>query len=642
MFASIRSRMLLVTLLPLTVVIVALAAVFWGGRLGDLDEAHMQRARLIVRQVALSSEYGLFSGNTASLQGVLEGIAREPDVRAVAVFDANGARVAAAGVPLPQRLEGAIASGRLTLDASAMGEPPADVLSEPVLATRVALDDFFSPSATSATPASARLGDAVVVVSRAGLHEREHRSIELALAVGLLALAGGGLLAVRLGRTVVGPITRVSRMIRRIGQGDFAPDVAITQRDPLYDMQVALNHMAQRLGGGREDLERQVEAATLELRAKKEQAEEATLAKSRFLAAASHDLRQPTHALGMFIARLGQLPMDARMAELVRSLEASVQSMQDLLGSLLDLSRLESGVMPVTVQAVNLQQLLDAMQPGLQQMALEKGLRLRIRPTPLWAESDTALLQRIVLNLVHNAIRYTPHGAVLVACRTGGGGSQVRLEVWDSGMGIAETDQADIFKEFYQVARPGGARNQGMGLGLNIVERSAVLLGHSIALRSRPGRGTRFTVTMQRAQPVPQAERRAADHDTLLHHDLSGVRVLVVEDDASALEAVGGLLRSWGCVVQLAGNAGQALLRVVEQGTPQVVLSDLHLGNGLDGIALIERLRAASSQPIAACLMSGSTGADVMEAAQHAGLTLLHKPVRPAKLRNLLRRLTMD
>jgi signal transduction histidine kinase len=180
------------------------------------------------------------------------------------------------------------------------------------------------------------LGFVVLQVSRSDLDAKRQRAMELAFILGAVALILGGFLAVRLGRMVVGPIMRVSRMIQRIGRGDFSAQVNVSAKDPLFDLQEALNHMAQRLGWSREEFERQIQQATEELREKKEEAEQATQAKSRFLAAASHDLRQPTHALGMFIARMGQLPMDGQMSNLVRNLEASVLSMQDLLDSLLD------------------------------------------------------------------------------------------------------------------------------------------------------------------------------------------------------------------------------------------------------------------------------------------------------------------
>ena len=338
------------------------------------------------------------------------------------------------------------------------------------------LDDLFSSSSDARPRQPEVLGHVVLEVSRARLLSRERELLMLALGIGLVGAVLGGFLAMRMASGVVQPVLRVSRMIERIGEGDLTPSSEALPTDPLFDLQIRLNQMAQRLAWGREDLEFRVETATRELRLKKEEAEMATLAKSQFLAAASHDLRQPTHALGMFVARLGQLPLDGESRQLVASLEASVQAMQDLLDGLLDISRLDAGAVPVRRGAVPLGEMFLSLRRALLPLAESKGLRLRIRPTPHWALSDPVLLQRMVMNLATNAIRYTDRGTVLLTCRVVDQGSQLRVDVADSGIGISPSHQEHIFKEFYQVGNSGRDRSQGMGLGLNIVERTAELV----------------------------------------------------------------------------------------------------------------------------------------------------------------------
>lgn len=636
MFPGIRTRMLAAALVPVTLVVLALVAVFWTSRISDLDESHGLRTRLMARQVALASEYGLFSGNVAALQTVLAGLQREPDVRSVAVFDMDGRMLASSGV---LHYNGLKEAGSPAYAQQQRGGS-IDVVVAEVTSGNVPIDDLFSPSPGAQGTAPEVFGHVVLEVSRARLVARERELLVLTLGIGLAGLVLGGILATRMGEGVVRPVLRVSRMIERIGEGDLTPSSELRPNDPLYDLQTRLNQMAQRLAWGREEMEFRVESATRELRLKKEEAETATLAKSRFLAAASHDLRQPTHALGMFVARLGQLPLDAQTRQLVASLEASVQSMQDLLDGLLDVSRLDAGAVQVQLGPVNMGELFHSLRKALQPLAESKGLRLRIRPSPYWAMTDPVLLQRMVMNLANNAIRYTERGTVMISCRRVDGGRKVRLDVADSGIGISPTHQEDIFREFYQVGNSGRDRAQGLGLGLNIVERTAQLLGHAITLRSALGCGTRFSIHLPAAQAV-EAFTTLAPADPQGLGGVEGMRVLVIEDDGFALEAIRDLLSSWGCVVNAAATVAQALDFVNAYAAPDVVLSDFRLGEARNGLDVIAMVRAHARREIPACLMSGDTDAGLIQAAKDAGLTLLHKPVRPAKLRSFLRRSAM-
>lgn len=634
-FLDIRARMLLAALLPVTLVAVLLSSVFLAGRYADLDEAHQQRARSLARQLASASEYGLFSANTSSLQSIAAGALRESDVRSVLILDAQGQTLAIAGW-----------TGQVVLPALGTQEQHwvdartgHDLLVQPVSPSQLQLDDLFEGRARAGTEDAPPLGHVVMEVSRAGVVSRSQDMLAIGLAVTLGGLLFGSVLAVRIGRGVIQPILRVSRMIERIGGGELSVRGEVRPDDPLRDLQQGLNQMAEHLQQGRDELERRVTLATAELRTKKEEAETATRAKSRFLAAASHDLRQPIHALGMFVARLAQLPHDRETRHLIGNLEASVRAMQDLLDALLDISRLDADAVRVQLQPVPLGPLFEQLRGALMPVATDKGLRLRVRDSVLWVQSDPTLLHRILLNLVSNALRYTGHGGVLVGCRRSRGGSHLWLEVWDTGVGIPAEHQQDIFREFYQIGNPERDRSKGLGLGLNIVDRTARLLGHELRLCSVPGHGTRFRLELPLAPAGDLQALMAAAEQPQQVDDVRGLRILVIEDDRQSAQALRGLLDSWGCVVAVVEGL-QGALTVVDGGfVPDLVLSDFRLRAGESGMQTLHSLRTQLERPLPACLMSGDTDPELIQSCRDAGLPLLHKPVRPAKLRTLIRRL---
>lgn len=370
----------------------------------------------------------------------------------------------------------------------------------------------------------------------------------------------------------------------------------------------------------------------------KDEAEAASLAKSRFLAAASHDLRQPAHAMGMFVSGLSQLPHDARTRELVAGVDASVHALQEMLDAFFDYSRLDAPSMQVRLTEFPVNQLLDQLRTSFEAMATSKGLRLRIRPCSLWVRSDPVLMHRVLLNLVSNAVQHTHQGTVLVTCRPIYGHSQARLEVWDSGIGIAPEHHVSVFQEFFQVNNPQRDRSKGMGLGLSLVERACRLLGHPVTLRSALGCGARFGVQLPIASARPDAAWRPTP-ELPAQTDLDGLQVLLIEDDALGGVALTGLLQSWGCRVASAVDAASACALVRQLPTLDVVVSDYRLPGPTNGIAAIGQLRDLLGRPLPACVISGDMDASARQQALDAGLPWLQKPVRPAKLRSVLRNL---
>lgn len=636
---TIRVRMLVAALVPVLLTVVIMVGVFWSGRVSDLGSAHQQRARLLVQKVALASEYGIFSGNATALQGVVASVRKEPGVRYVAVLSPSGQVLAQSGTGAYQQFSNLSDPTYLARER----ERGINTVMEAVTSRNVQLDDLYASTSDDAGSGGQVLGYAVVELSMEPLRNQERNLLMVAIGVGVLGLLVGGMLALQLGERVVRPVMSISRRIQRIGQGDFQPQHGLSEHEPLIELHHALNDMAVRLAWGREELEQRVAAVTRELREKKEEAESATLAKSRFLAAASHDLRQPIHALGLFVARLAQFPMDVSMRQLVQHLDASVQAMQNLLDGLLDVSRLEAGAVTANVRPVNINVIFDFVRVSNANSAREKGIRLRVRPTSLWCLSDPVLLQRMVMNLAHNALRYTSNGTVLVRCRKINNGTQVRIDVMDSGVGIAPEHQSDIFREFFQVGNAARDRTQGLGLGLNIVQRSARLLGHDVLLKSAPGCGTQFSIvaplTTAPLVTAARASEIAAISQAGPQHALDGVHVLVVEDDATSRQAQDELLQSWGCVVCAVATAHMAAASVAQGFPVDVIVSDFRLGGESNGLDVIEKVRGLVGWPVPACVVSGDTDSDLMQAARAASLTLLHKPVRPAKLRSLVRHL---
>jgi signal transduction histidine kinase len=359
----------------------------------------------------------------------------------------------------------------------------------------------------------------------------------------------------------------------------------------------------------------------------KEQADRESRAKTNLIAAASHDLRQPLHAVGLLAEALAGRLSDPETRELVERIGASTQDLDEMLTSLLDRSKLDAGAVRAVRERVELFAPFAQLQRDFAAAAEAKGLRLRVVPTKLAVESDRLLLLRILRNLVSNAVRYTKTGAVLVGARPRG--AEVAIEVRDSGPGIPEHAREEIFDAFHQL--PGSSR-AGLGLGLSIVDGLARVLGHAVELRSALGRGSVFSVRASRATPAASgalAARPAAPAP------LAARRVLVVDDDPAVRHATVELLEGWGCEVRDAGSSEEALALAADW-APELVLADYQLGPGAPGTELVTRLRALHGTGLPALILTGDSEGPALESLRAAGFDVLRKPVRPARLRALL------
>ena len=374
-----------------------------------------------------------------------------------------------------------------------------------------------------------------------------------------------------------------------------------------------------------------------DLRRQKDAAEEANIAKSRFLASASHDLRQPVHALGMFVGALRARSMDEDARRLVEHIDHSIAAMDGLFTSLLDISRLDAGIFQTRRQASAIAPLLARICRDHAEEAAAKGIRLSLVSCSRWVDTDPTLLERILRNLVSNAVRYTDVGRVLVGCRRRG--DWLSVEIWDTGRGIPANEQEKVFQEFYQLGNPERDRSKGLGLGLAIVKRLTGLLEIPLTLRSSPGKGTMFAVGVRIAAAPSSGE---SEPDTASEVAVGTRRTILVVDDELAIQAaMRSLLTSWGYRVIPAGSTAEMLDQVATlPSPPDLIISDYRLRDGEDGISAIRRLQSEFNEDIPGMLITGDTAPDRLKEAQESGFLLLHKPVSNSKLRAAIGNLT--
>jgi PAS domain S-box-containing protein len=397
----------------------------------------------------------------------------------------------------------------------------------------------------------------------------------------------------------------------------------------------------QALLDAKQELEARVEQRTRELsdaldaqRAAKLQAEAANIGKTRFVAAASHDLLQPLNAARLFASALeARAAAQPELMELASRIDGSMRAAEELLKDLLDVAQLDIGAMRPDVSTFPIADLLEDLRRQYAPLALSRRLRLEVVNCRESVRSDRGLLRRILQNYLSNALRYSLRGGVLIGCRRRG--AQLEICVYDTGPGIAAHEREHLYVEFRRLEQGSPWGEKGVGLGLSICDRLAHLLGHELTLRSRPGRGSVFGVRVQR---IAEARRAARVKMPFAPPDPAGLRelkVLVVDNDLSILDAMQALLELWGVQVFKAHASNEAL-RLIEAEVIDAVLADYHLGDGSNGLALIQQITAVRGAGFACALITADHGPEVTRAARRAGVPLLHKPLRPAALRALL------
>ena len=440
----------------------------------------------------------------------------------------------------------------------------------------------------------------------------------------------------------------------------FAPAITrVALHDPTFGWQIALVMavaMAMTLLLGRnyaQSFERVVglklrtEGLAVQLRAEKavaeaarQEAEIANRAKTQFFTAASHDLRQPLHAMGLFAEALRARTHEPEVAQLVNSINESVDALEGLFSELLDITRIDSGGVEVDPEHFEVGEIFRKIRLHFEPAAFEKGLTLRIRGGRQVALADPLLVERIVRNLVSNAIRYTTDGTVLVSCRKRG--ERLLLQVWDTGPGIGEDERARVFEEFYQV--PGvqvvaAEQKKGLGLGLAIVKRLAALMAAPLRLQSQTGRGSVFTLELPLGK-APRSAARAQPPKGPIGITLDGRLIVIVEDEPAVREGLEVLLAGWGATIvafdSVAATRAWAAAAEGAQAAPSLVIADYRLEHGENGVAAIAALRQRFGAGVPAIVVTGSSMTGHDKEAQEHDFHLLIKPVLPNKLRAMI------
>jgi two-component system, sensor histidine kinase len=416
------------------------------------------------------------------------------------------------------------------------------------------------------------------------------------------------------------PIERLTSLLMLVFIAAFAALGYATNRSFKQIVGLRIRTQAMAL-----DLQKQKDIAERE----REIAEEANRAKSSFLAAASHDLRQPIHALSMFVGALRGVAMAPEGRRIIQQIEASTAAMDGLFSALLDISKLDAGVVAVERRAVPIGSVLERLCQDHREEAKAKGVSLVWKRCSVIVWTDPVLIERVLRNLVSNAVRYTDRGRIVIGARRRG--ATVAVQVIDTGRGIPLDEQKRVFQEYYQLGNPHRDSTKGLGLGLAIVRRLTSLLDCGLTLHSELGRGSRFEVTIPLAESQsPVVEPAQAMASAAAAKGL----VVVIDDEAAIRDATLSLLTEWGYDVVACGGGDEAILRLSScPAPPALILCDYRLREGENGLVVIKRIRAEYSEAIPAILITGDTAPDRLMEAKASGLLLMHKPVSNGKLR---------
>ncbi|MET0542644.1 MAG: hybrid sensor histidine kinase/response regulator [Variovorax sp.] len=464
-------------------------------------------------------------------------------------------------------------------------------------------------------------------------------NVLVVLAASLLGVGAAGWWAAR---RISAPIRELGDAVDRLGAGKDA-SVKVEGTMEVQRLQHGFNQAARALVESQRLLQSRIGQATAELASKNAQLEIASQAKTRLLAAASHDLRQPLHALTLFSDGLANDETDPVKLQRIGHIRECVDSLDRLFSELLTLSQLDAGVLQPQWSDFPLDRLFDEISRNFRAVAEQQNLRLVVRKTDFWVRCDYVMLSRILNNLVSNSLRHTQEGGIVIGARRRGKG--VRIDVCDTGVGIAHQHQQRVFEEFYQIDPPHGRGTRGMGLGLATVQRLASLLNTRVELSSVPRKGTVVRVMIRAAaaaaaaaEPAPVAIGSAGGFEP--ETGLSKVRVLVIDDERTILEGLQVVLSNWGAEVQAAQSREEALALADQwDRPPDVVISDLLLregDNGLDVLAALERHPRGIGAATARLLVTGETKPDRLREVANAGVAVLYKPVSPRVLRQAI------
>lgn len=356
-------------------------------------------------------------------------------------------------------------------------------------------------------------------------------------------------------------------------------------------------------------------------------AERAVIAKSRFLAAASHDLRQPLHAMGLFLSALRQREFDDKKLEIIDDMANSSEALNGLFNSLLDVSRLDAEIIDFNPSHITAEDIFDGLRAQFTHQAAEKNIQLIVEPGSHVFYSDAILLERVLRNLFSNAVQYTERGSILLSCTDNDDGSKL-ITLTDTGIGIPAESVEDVFSEYYQLNNLSRDRSKGLGLGLAIVQRLCELMDIELKMESEEGVGTVFTLLVPGGDPAQIKPRIRRDKSM----EAKDRRILVIDDEVQVLQGMRHMLEGWGCKVMLAESTRDALkIIALSEEQPELIISDFRLHES-DGMDAVEAIREALDQDVPAIIISGDTSPERLKQVKKTGLLFLHKPVRADEL----------
>ncbi len=624
--SSIRARVLIAALLPALVAIVVGGGLLVARQLQQVERVSVEQALSLARQTASMSELALATASESAVDRVLEFARHAPTVQGLTLQDASGRPLGAHGHLTPTAL-------RMLNARPFIAQIERDAHAVNVIHPVTALVGGSSNDRVRVGFVALSYG---LAQERAGKRDVLITGILISLGVILLAV----LLAHLTSRALAAPLSRLGSHMAAVAHGRFDTPLPVAGRGELRQLAIDYNAMLRALAAARGRLQAEIDQAVAALDRRTREAEAASQSKSRFLAAASHDLRQPAHALSLYVAALRQglrsqpAPVAEALSPAVEGVHAASRSLERLLNAVLDISRFDAGVVPVERRPVELSTLVREAALLAESAAREKGLLLRVRATPLTLSTDAVLLRRVLDNLLSNAIRHSRTGRILVALRRRGGGALI--QVWDQGVGIASEHLPHLFEEFYQVRR-GESAGGGLGLGLAIAARAAELIGGRISVRSVPGRGSCFAIVLD---GNGQATESVTETRTIAVSAARGETIAVLDDDALVRDSLALLLRQHGYRVIAAGRASelssalQANLSSVAAALVDYRLEDGY--TGIDAARRIERLFARHGRQITIVLITGDTSAERIRALHESGFAVLHKPVQPVRLLELL------
>jgi two-component system, sensor histidine kinase len=621
---TLAQRIALVILLPLLLALLAIGALLLRRHAEDVQTQRLDSARATIGQLAALAELPLATGSRTGIRETANFIQRTANPLGLALFDRDGNAVETRGNVGSYALKAV--SGR-PLNAQVELHEQTLELVQPVFLAAVSVSEETKDRRSTAS--------LVGYVTLAFSNENQKLALRRLWVNGLAVLVIAGLLsyffAYRLLRGVTRPLAQLNTAFDRMRAGDLDARMERTGVDDLQRLAASFNSMAVELKSARTNLRSEVESATAALAKRTAEAESANQAKSRFLAAASHDLRQPAHALSLYTSALRniarQQPDEIRtaIAPAIEGMQTAAKSLDALLDALLDMSRFDAGVVQVSRTTVVLDELIRDALTVLDSSARQRGVALASRVGHLDIDTDATLLRRIVDNLVSNAIRYTRSGRILVSVRPRF--NHTLLQVWDQGIGIDPADQAKIFEEFFQVKR-GEAIQSGMGLGLAIVARSVKLLGGEIWVRSVVDRGSCFSVRLPSASRIRLLNPASLSSGATM----SAGYALILDDDPMVRDSMSAWFASQG-LKPIAQAALPELLAACE-GKTQIAAAvvDYRLGDGFTGIDAARHLRIRFGDTIPIVMITGDTSVERLQLLQASGFPVEHKPISHERL----------